>query len=66
MSLPETMGPGTTRWRCALMLLINNNFPCLRVPCLSRLVRVLVKYCWWLRFRKLRSWGAWDRVQGSR
>lgn len=25
MSLPETMGPGTTRWRCALMLLINNN-----------------------------------------
>ena len=58
MSPPGTLAPGPldgaalSRWWGTI-----GSFPCLRIPCLSRLAVCPWKMMFWLRFRELRSWG---------
>lgn len=64
MSPPGTIGPITTRWRCTLVLFNHNNFISLPLGTLPfKVGECPCKIMFWLRFWKLRSWGAWDRVK---
>lgn len=64
MSLPGTISPRTTRWRCTLMPFNYNNFISLPRGTLPfKVGECPCKIMCWLRFRKLRSWGVWGRVE---